>query len=230
MRRIEPFVSAAALVALLAAAPALAGPIGIHPGVKVGVSVANFDENVSSAENLKSQSKMTFGGSLRLDLGHFFSIQPELQYLPSGGTGTFVVDNGGTPTTVDGALKMDYLEMPILAKFRFPGAGALAPNFYVGPSAAVNLASKLSGDLTAIGGTADDEADVKDEVEKLLFGGAVGGGFDMKAGKGLLSLDARYSRSLSDIFKGATSGGSAGVFGAADSRTSTMTVTLGYAF
>ena len=230
MRRIDLLLTAATSLSLLGAAPALAGPIGIHPGVKVGVSVANFDENVSSAEDLKSQSKMTFGGYLRLDVGHMLSIQPELLYLPNGSKGTFVVDNGGTPTTVDGALKMNYLEFPVLAKFRFPGGGALAPNFYLGPSAALNLTSKLSGDLTAIGGSTNDEADVKDEVEKLLFGGAVGGGFDMKTGKGILSLDARYSRSLSDIFKGATSGGSAGVFGAADSKSTTVSVTMGYAF
>jgi hypothetical protein len=230
MRRIGLLLLVAASLSMLAAVPALAGPIGIHPGVKVGVAVANFDENVSSAEDLQSQSKMTFGGTMRLDVGRLFSIQPELQYMPDGGQGTFVVDNGGTPTTVDGVLMMDYLEFPVLAKFRFPGAGALMPNIYLGPSAALNLTSKLSGDLSAIGGTTNDEADVKDEVQKLLFGGAVGGGFDMRTGKGILSLDARYSRSLSDIFKGATSGGSASVFGAADSKTSTMTVTLGYAF
>jgi hypothetical protein len=104
------------------------------------------------------------------------------------------------------------------------------PNIYLGPTAALNLESKLKGDLTAIGGTADDERDFKDSAEKLLFGGAVGGGFDMKAGKGMLSLDARYSRSLSDIFKGvnATSGG--GSFGGGDANSNTMTVTMGYSF
>jgi hypothetical protein len=230
MRRFERLLIAAASISLLAAAPSLAGPIGIHPGLKVGVAIDNFDENVSSSADLKSQSKVTFGGTLRLDLGHFFSIQPELQYVPNGAKGSFTVDNGGTPTTVDAALKMNYLQLPVLAKFRFPGGGSLMPNIYLGPTAALNLESKLKGDLTAIGGTADDERDFKDSAEKLLFGGAVGGGFDMKAGKGMLSLDARYSRSLSDIFKGvnATSGG--GSFGGGDANSNTMTVTMGYSF
>jgi Outer membrane protein beta-barrel domain len=216
-------------LSLLVVGPAFAGPIGIHPGFKVGLTVANFDENFSTAAELESQSKMTFGGSLRLDVASFFSIQPELQYLPGGAKGSFVVDNGGTPTTVDGILKTNYLEMPLLAKFRFPGAGSLIPNLYLAPSAAVNLTSRLQGDLSSVGGS-PTETDVKDEMQKLLFGGAVGGGFDMRAGKGIVTLDARYSRSLSDIFKGATTGGAAGFFSASDSKSSNLSVTLGYAF
>lgn len=226
MRRFERLLVAVSSLSLLAASPALAGPIGIHPGIKVGAAIANFDENVSSPTDLKSQSKVTFGGYVRLDVGHTFSIQPELQYVPNGSKGTFAVDNGGTPTSVDAALKMNYLELPVLAKFRFPGGSSLMPNIYLGPSAALNLSSKLSGDLTAIGGSTNDETDVKDQVEKVLFGGAVGGGFDMKAGKGILSLDGRYSRSLSDVFKKATTG----TFGTADPKSTTVSVTLGYAF
>ena len=217
-------------MSLLAAASACAGPIGIHPGFKVGVTVANFNEDISNAADLQSRSEVTFGGSLRIDIGSFFSLQPELQYVPGGGKGSFIVDNGGIPTTVDGTLKMNYLELPLLAKFRIPGSGSLVPNFYVAPTAALNLASKLDADLTALGiPPAEGEVDIKDEVQNLLFGGAVGGGFDMRTGKGIVTLDARYSRSLSDIFKGATAG-SAGVFGAADSKNSSMSVTLGYAF
>lgn len=230
MRRYSPIAFAALVaLALMPARPSFAGLLGVHPGFKAGVTMSNFDENISSAEDLQSRSEVTFGGSLRLDVAKVFSIQPELLYVPGGGKGTFVVDNGGTPTTVDGVLKMDYLQLPVLAKFRFPGAGSLVPNFYLAPSAALNLASKFEADLTSIGGSAD-ETDVKDEVQKMLFGGAVGGGFDMNAGKGIVTLDARYSRSLSDIFKGATTAGSAGVFGAADSKNSTVSVTLGYSF
>ena len=229
MRRLVSVLAVA--VSLVAAVPAFAGLIGIHPGFKVGLAVSNFDENISSAEELESRSKITFGGSLRFDLGPFFSIQPELAYVPGGGKGTFVVDDGGTPTTVDGTLKMDYLEIPLLAKFRVPGAGSLVPNFYLAPTAAVNLASKLDADLSALGIPPEEGGvDIKDEVKTLLFGGSVGAGFDMKAGKGIMTLDARYSRSLSDIFEGATSGGSAGVFGAADSKNSSLSVTLGYTF
>ena len=228
MRRLVfRWIPVLALVTL--AAPSHAGLLGIHPGFKAGLTVSNFDENISNAQDLESRSKMTFGGSLRLDVAKVFSIQPELVYVPGGGKGSFVVDDSGTPTTVDAVLKMDYLQLPLLAKFRFPGASSLVPNFYVAPSAAINLASKLEGDLSSVGGSTS-ETDVKDEVESLLFGGAVGGGFDVGMGKGTMSLDARYSRSLSDIFKGATSGGSAGVFGAADSKNSNLSVTLGYTF
>lgn len=231
MRRIVLFL--ATTLSLLTCVAAHAGPIGIHPGLKVGVTVAHFDyaSISSSTQALESRSKMTFGGSLRLDIGRSFSLQPELLYVPSGAKGSFVVDDGITPTSVDGILKMNYLEFPILAKFRFPGGGAMAPNFYLAPSAALNLASKLEADLSAFGLSPEEgEVDIKDEVQSLLFGGAIGGGFDMRAGKGIVTLDARYSKSFSDIFKGATTGGSAGLFDAADADNSSLSVTLGYAF
>ena len=229
MRRLV-FVLIPVLTLVTLAAPSHAGLLGIHPGFKAGLTVSNFDANVSSAQDLESRSKMTFGGSLRLDVAKVFSIQPELVYVPGGGKGSFTVDNSGTPTTVDGVLKMDYLQLPLLAKFRFPGASSLVPNFYLAPSAAINLASKLQADLSSVGGSAD-ETDVKDQMEKLLFGGAVGGGFDMGMGKGTLSLDARYSRSLSDLFKSASSGGGASsVFDPSDSKNSNLSLTLGYTF
>jgi hypothetical protein len=217
---------------LLVAAPAAAGPIGIHPGVKVGVAVANFTGNISDAAALKSRSQMTFGGTVRFDIGGVFSLQPEIQYVPKGGKGTFVVtDNTGAPLgSVDGVMKLDYLELPMLAKFKFPG-GALAPNLYLAPSAAINLASKLQADLASVGLPAGTESqDIQDQVKKVDFGGSVGGGFDLRTGKGLLTVDARYTMGLNEIFKAASSGGIGGVSGALDDKSRTLTLTLGYAF
>lgn len=211
---------------LLVATHASAGLVGVHPGFKVGVTVANLEGDVSSAAALESRSDVTFGGTLRLDLGPFLSIQPEIQYVPTGGKGTLLVDNGGTPTSVDGALKMNYLELPVLAKFRLPGSPSMVPNLYLGPTAALSLASKLEADLSSVGGSANSEADLKDQMESLLLGGAVGGGFDLKMGKGLLTLDARYSKSFSDMFKAVSSGTLSG----ADPRTNSVTVTAGYSF
>jgi hypothetical protein len=231
MRRIALCLAATLSLVILPAARAVSA--GIHPGLKVGVTVAHFDyvSISSSTQDLNSRSQATFGGYLRLDVSRICSLQPELQYVPGGAEGTFVVEDGVTPTPVDGTLKMNYLEFPLLVMFRLPGAGALTPNFYVAPSVAVNLTSKLDADLTALGISPEDgEVDIKDEVQSLLFRGAVGAGLDMRAGNGIVTLDVRYSRSLSDIFKGATEGGSAGLFDAADADDSSLSVTLGYAF
>ena len=224
MRLVRSILSLSFL--LLVAAGASAGPIGIHPGFKVGMTVANLEGNISSASELESRSDITFGGTLRLDIGPYFSLQPELLYVPGGGKGSLVVDGGGTPTTVDGTLKLDYLELPVLAKFRLPGSPSMMPNLYMGPTAAINLASKLKGDFTSSGGSASGEADLKDQVESLLFGGAIGGGFDLKMGKGLLTLDARYSKSFSEIFKSVAGGVSSG----SDPNSNSASVTLGYSF
>lgn len=231
MRR--AFASLTLALAALVAAPAIAGPIGIHPGIKIGVAVANFDGNLSETADLKSRSQMTYGGFLRFDVGRIVSLQPEVQYVPRGGKGTFVItDDLGAPLgTVDGTMKLDYLEFPMLLKFRFPSGGPLAPNFYLAPSAAVNLASKLEADLTALGLPAGStEADIKDEIETLDFGGSIGGGFDFRAGAGTLTVDARYTLGFGEIFKAAEAGGVAGLGSVFDDKSRTLSVTLGYAF
>jgi hypothetical protein len=218
---------------LLVAAPAVAAPIGIHPGIKVGVAVANFTGNISDAADLKARSQMTFGGTLRFDIGGVFSLQPEIQYVPKGGKGTFVVtdDTGAALGSVDGVMKLDYLELPMLAKFKFPSGGPLAPNLYLAPSAAINLASKLQADLATVGLPAGTESkDLDNQVKKVDFGGSVGGGFDLRTGKGLLTVDARYTLGLNEIFKAASSGGIGGVSGVLDDKSRTLTLTLGYAF
>src|SRR5689334_22188147 len=84
MRRFAVASFLAASFSLVTVAPVSAGLVGIHPGVKVGVSIANFNEDISNLEDVKSRSDATFGGYVRLDLGHSFSIQPELQYIPNG--------------------------------------------------------------------------------------------------------------------------------------------------
>lgn len=60
MRRVAPFL--AVTLSLLTCAVAHAGPIGIHPRLKVGVTVANFDyaSISSSTQALESRSTMTF--------------------------------------------------------------------------------------------------------------------------------------------------------------------------
>jgi len=221
------------LMLLFAATPATAGPVGIHPGVKVGVSVANFNGALSDAADLKSRSQITFGGYLRFDVGGVFSIQPEMQYVPKGGRGSFVItDDVGSPLgAAEGTLKLDYLEFPMLMKVRMPGGGLLSPNIYVAPSAAINLASKLTADVSALGLPAEaGEADVKDQVKSLDFGGSIGGGFDFRTGSGILTVDTRYTLGFGEIFDAVQAGGVSGVSGAIDDKNRTLSVTVGYAF
>jgi len=222
-----------AMLSLLIAAPAVAGPVGVHPGVKVGVAVANFNGTLSDATDLRSRSQMTFGGFLRFDLGGVLALQPEMQYVPKGGRGSFVItDDTGVPLgTADGTLKLDYLEFPVLLKVNIPSGGLLSPNFYVAPSAAVNLASKLTADVSALGlPESVREEDVKDQVKSLDFGGSIGGGFDVRTGKGLMTIDARYTLGFGEIFNAVQSGGVSGVAGAVDDKNRTLSVTVGYAF
>ncbi len=225
MNPIRTFTTAvAAASALLLSVPASAGPIGVHPGVKLGIAVSNLNGNLQSLGDLQSRSKMTFGGTLRIEVGRLFTIQPELNYVPKGADVLAAVTDSlnNQIGEVKGSYKLNYLEFPVLAKFRFPSPGGFAPNIYIAPAAAINLVRKFEADEGAAGlpeGSMD--ADLEDVVEAFDFGGSVGGGFDMPTGAGVLTLDARYNMGFKEIFTAQ---------GATDDKNRTLSVTLGYTF
>jgi hypothetical protein len=223
--RVRTLASALAFAcAFLPAAPAFAGPVGVHPGLKIGIAVSNLNGNLQSLGDLQSRSQMTFGGTLRIDVGGIFTIQPELNYVPKGADVLAAITDSlnNQIGEVKASYKLNYLEFPVLAKFRFPSPGGFAPNIYIAPAAAINLVRKFEADEGAAGlpeGSMD--ADLNDVVEAFDFGGSVGGGFDMPTGGGVLTLDARYNMGFKEIFT---------TQGATDDKNRTLSVTLGYTF
>lgn len=105
-------------------------------GIRGGMNLANLN-NVDDTE-----TRTGFMAGAYVNIGvpmSPISIQPELLYTQKG---------YDTPV---GTIKLDYVEVPVLAKFSF-APGPVTPHVYFGPYIALNVnaeadAGQLSGDL-----------------------------------------------------------------------------------
>lgn len=110
-------------------------------------------------------------------------LQPEVLYTQKGFETT---QSFGELGDADVTFKLDYIEVPILAKVNFAGNESFAPHVYAGPYIAfkVNATAESNG----------DEGDV-DGVESTDFGLVLGAGVDI----GALNIGARYGLGLTEI-------------------------------
>jgi hypothetical protein len=155
-------------------------------GVKAGISYANLTFDGPEAD-VNFDQRIGFVGGLFMvwPATSKAALQVEALYSQKG---TSLDNEEGK-----GALKLDYLEVPILA--RFSSAPATRGSFHVfgGPSLGFKMRAHGTGDFADNG----DDQDVGDDVETFDFGMIVGAGVDV----GHLTLDARQNWGLSNVNK-----------------------------
>ena len=128
MKRAMSVVLAAALL-LGTNGPASA--IGaVEAGIKGGVNIANQSVDPSDLEPDNSRTGLALGGYVGIPVMPSFKIQPEALFMMKGDEGS----NGG----VDGSYKLNYVEVPVLAKFGFLSQAPAHPSLFAGPSVAFN--------------------------------------------------------------------------------------------
>ncbi len=178
-------VLAVALMAGVAAAQET-GLVG--KGLKLGLSMYTFGGSDNEMEGVSPDSRMGLGagGFLTFALGPNLALQPELLYVQKGAK----YEEGGVTAT----LKFDYLDIPVLLKYRFPTEGSIRPNLFAGPVGSI----KMSADLKVEAGGEDASTDVSDEVKGFDFGVAFGGGLDFALSSSTLTFDVRYTLAMTD--------------------------------
>lgn len=147
-------------------------------GLRAGINFANLN-NVDGVD-LESRTGIMVGGYYNVSLpASPVSIQPEITYNQKG------AEEGGVK------IKLDYLEIPALAKFKL-SPGPISPNLYAGPYLGIVLNSEVEGD------------GISAEIDNTQtdFGGIVGAGIDIDAGVTSLNLGVRYGFGFSDTFEG----------------------------
>jgi hypothetical protein len=135
-------------------------------GVKAGVNFASLGGDDS--DGLDGLTSFHVGGVVNIGVSEKFSVQPELLYSAQGAS----YDGGD--------LKLDYLNVPVLAKFMVAEGFSIE----VGPQVGFILSAK------------DDGEDVKDFLKSTDFSGAVGLAYEMATG---LNFAARYTLGLGNI-------------------------------
>jgi len=204
------------LVALLAVSlfvlpsTGLAG--GLSVGPKLGVNYA--DVTGSDAKDNKAKIGVAIGGVLAYSFSDLISVQPELLYTMKGN-----LDED------DKAINLNYLEIPILAKFSFL-TGDVRPIAFIGPAVGILLSADYDGktEVSTPGGTIK----MTDLVNSTDIGIVLGAGAEIgKLGPGKLTADVRYEMGLTTIAsdKWKNSKGDT-----ADIKNSVISLMVGYLF
>lgn len=176
--------------------------VDITPGIKGGVNFADlggddaeliFDGGGSGDFEIPIEARtgIVAGGFALIDFDGPFALQPEVLYVQKGAK----VEIEFLEETASSTLKLDYIEVPVLAKFQIPLEGSIAPNIFAGPAVAFNITAEQEGE----GPDGSETTDLSEVISTTDFGLQVGAGVDFDAGPGTIMLDAWYELGLSSI-------------------------------
>src|SRR5262249_55093001 len=105
---------------------------------------------------------------------------------------------------VDVSIRLNYLEVPVLARWNFTSSSSVTPHLYAGPAIAFRTGCSLS--LSAQGASLSSECTEleSDEggqlnISKIGFGVVVGGGLSFDLGARRATVGARYDAGLKNI-------------------------------
>jgi Outer membrane protein beta-barrel domain len=171
-------------------------------GIKAGVNFATMaeeGEDVSRGDiENKSIAGAVVGLTFDLNVSDIITIQPELMFSQSGGSNTYNV----LGTVTKSQYKINYLELPVLAKVQFGNANQDGLGFHIAAGPWIGYA--LSGNYNSKTTFNEDVLfeidrdytfDDEDDTKRLNYGliGAAGLSF------GHLVFDLRYNYGLNNL-------------------------------
>ncbi|HLR26344.1 MAG TPA: porin family protein [Fodinibius sp.] len=164
--------------------------------IKGGVNIANFNDTDASTDSRTGlMAGATYGFQIPFSP---VSIQPGVFYAQKGVK--------SSSTYGEGKVKLDYIEVPVVAKFDFVlDNPMLTPHVYFGPYVGFNINAEAEAS-TDDGGSVS--ADFDDQVKKTDFGVVVGAGADISR----FNLGVRYSAGLTDVYDVENASAKNGVF------------------
>ena len=184
MKKLTAVLAIAAVVCLLALPkPAAAG---VQFGIKAGGNMAKPTgaDADDIADTLKTKVGFVGGVFIAFNLSNSFSIQTEVLYTMKGATYEYT----DVEETVEEKLYGDYIEIPVLLKFKLL-AGPVRPFIFAGPYVGFKLSEKLEvmGEEIPM-----EEALLKNNDYGAIFGGGLQLGSKFH-------VDVRYSMGLEKI-------------------------------
>ena len=172
---------------LLTVRPVAAQYIG---AIKIGGTVTNFSGETNTSTD--PRAGLTAGVGLGYDFGNGFLFQPEILYVRKGAyANTFVESISNdmiVQTPVRARFDLTYLEVPLLAVYRFEGR-RLEPRLFAGPYGAYKLNARVT--FRPLDSDGPSQSDEDDSAESFDYGGIVGAGADFFLSGQRLSIDAR---------------------------------------
>ncbi|HEY3402917.1 MAG TPA: porin family protein [Ohtaekwangia sp.] len=196
----------------------------IIPKIGFVVSSTNAtppDDEFGTKNELSSGTGFTFGVGYNHPIGTvgkgLFSLQPELSFIQKGfkatTSGETNIGEAYYDYVADQHYKINYLELPVLAKIEF-GSPTARFSFLAGPSIGFGLGGKLKGDLTLDDGYEkyknDIDADIKfgdapedaEEIDDVYFDNRLDFGLQLGAGVTLynkVAIEVRYGLGFTNL-------------------------------
>lgn len=182
---------ALALALLLSPSEALAQR---YPGgFKVGVNLAELQEEAGDLPDFGRRLRLVAGGFVTLHLTPRFAIQPELLISQEGGE----FDQEFEGATADTVLNLSYWELPVLARFHLFQHRNSRTHVVLGPSFAFNREASAEvrlGDLVVT------RSELEDEVDSLDLRLVAGLGLELRQGGWGLLAELRYTHGAKNVF------------------------------
>jgi hypothetical protein len=186
-------------------------------GPRLGLNLSNYWGN---ADGMKFKPGLTAGGFLMYSSLNHFGISADVLYSQRGTR----FNNNAIKFTQ----RVNYLEIPVVARYFLTLSGNFRPNVFIGPSLGIKLnAKRVNGEILSSGSFPLINGDNNNDFSNLDFGAT--GGFQLNWGVGnrqRFLIDARYNLGLTDVQTNLPN-----IWGRRSSlQNSTFTLALGYGF
>jgi hypothetical protein len=160
---------------------------------------ANFSKlGGDDAEDVSNRTGLMAGVYVDLPVANGVSIRPELVYSQQGAKGDNV-DGKGT----DIEIKIDYVQLPVLARFTVPTASQTRPFLAAGPAFGFKAKCDVKGSDGDVSVSAScDEVDFNEK--SFDVSGKVEAGVDFGMNGRVLTVGGSHMHGFSDIFEDAS--------------------------
>jgi opacity protein-like surface antigen len=156
-------------------------------GVLAGVNFAKLSG--SDASGVKTRTGFAGGLSADVHIAPQLGLEIDGLYSQQGAKENL----GGEDVT----LHLDYIQVPVMLRYRFPTHTPVRPFIVLGPSVGFRIKCGLT--------TSSDSATCQDvfaeNAKSVDVGGTAGAGVGFKLGRQELSLSARYNMGFTKVFQ-----------------------------
>ncbi len=177
----------------------------VEIGVKGGIGSFNLASNFQLYQlqfgadvytpGLKSITSFQVGAFISFDISKNFALQPEIYYVMRGARADEFFAVIGQEFKAK--IKIDYIEIPLLLKYKTPLAHRMKPILFAGPYIGFRLNAYHTVGLIEL----EREGDYKEQVKNQYLGLVVGGGIEFNLKSMKLILDGRYSFGVTSILE-----------------------------
>ncbi|MCB9265456.1 MAG: PorT family protein [Lewinellaceae bacterium] len=178
-------------------------------GLRGGYQMANINATKgldALAPDFKTIDAFSIGAVMEVPLGYGFNFQPELAYSRKGfsiqESTALDLFNIPVPVGVEALSRFDYLEAPLLMKYKF-GDGRVNAYIAAGPTFGYALDGQLITRANALVDIKLIDTDIDLNAinyERFEVAGTVAGGLSFYTPFGQLFLDARYNHGFTQVY------------------------------